>query len=85
MLTISAYSMALQDDKLYFKRDLQIYLRSLGIPFSYPTIIKYEKLGVIPSPRLTIEGFENRWRLYTGKEIRDIAEILQKQVRRQAK
>lgn len=70
--------MDIDEHKLYFKRDLQAYLKSQGLPFSYPTIIKYERIGAIPSPRYTIEGFENRWRLYTGKEIIDIAEILKK-------
>ena len=68
--------MEIDNDKLYLKRDLQLYLKKMGLPSSYPTIIKYEKMGLIPSPRRTIAGFEHKWRLYTGEEIKDIAEIL---------
>jgi len=70
--------MKIDRNKLYLKRDLQLYLKELGLPCSYPTIIKYERMGIIPSPRRTIAGFEHKWRLYTGKEIKKIASILRR-------
>jgi len=71
-------TMILDNDKLYFKKDLISYLKDQGLPYSYPTIIKYEKMKAIPSPRRMISGFKLKWRLYTGKEIKQIAKILRK-------
>lgn len=70
--------MLIDNEKLYFKKDLIAYLKNEGLPFSYPTIIKYEKMGAIPSPRRMISGFKLKWRLYTGKEIKQIAKVLRK-------
>ena len=66
----------LEDDKIYYKHDLQEYLKIRGLPYSYPTILRYERLGVIPSPRRKVDDFTNRWRVYTGLEIKQIAHIL---------
>lgn len=68
--------MELQSDRLYYKSDLQKYLKSRGLPFSYPTILRYERLGVIPSPRRKVDDFTKQWRVYTGDEIKVIANIL---------
>ena len=67
----------LEDDKNYFKKDLLAYLKSKGLPASYPTLLDYERKGIIPSPRNQIEGFKVAWRVYTGKEIKKIVNILQ--------
>lgn len=68
--------MELQSDRLYYKNDLQKYLKSKGLPFSYPTILRYERLGLIPSPRRAVDDFTRKWRIYTGDEIKVIASIL---------
>lgn len=69
-----------EDDKLYFKKDLLRFLKQQGLPHSKPTLIKYEKMGVIPSPRRRIEGFKLAWRIYTGATIKEIASILRKMI-----
>lgn len=68
--------MELQSDRLYYKNDLQKYLKSRGLPYSYPTILRYERLGVIPSPRRKVDDFTRKWRVYTGDDIKVIANIL---------
>ena len=72
--------MELEDEKNYYKHDLQAYLKSKGLPYSYPTILRYERLGVIPSPRRKVDDFTGRWRTYTGIEIKQIAHILSEKV-----
>jgi len=52
----------LEDQKLYFKKSLLLFLKQQGLPHSKPTLLKYEKLGLIPSPRRNIEGFSKNWR-----------------------
>lgn len=68
--------MELKGDRLYYKSDLQRYLKSKNLPYSYPTILRYERLGKIPSPRRKVDDFTKQWRVYTGDEIRVIANIL---------
>ena len=77
--------MKLDDEKIYLKQDLVKYLEFRGLPHSYPTILRYEKRGVIPSPRMNIKGteyleFTNKWRVYTGKTIKDIADLIEKDI-----
>lgn len=72
--------MDIQNDKYYLKKDLMAYLKGIGVASTYPTILKYERMGVIPSPRRTIEGFKINWRLYKGSEIKKIGRILSKTV-----
>jgi len=74
----------IEDNKLYFRSELEIYLKSQGLPFSKQTIIKYEKLGIIPSPRSHIDTMKKgrkRWRVYLGSEIKEIAKILRYKIK----
>jgi len=74
----------LQDNKLYFRKDLTAYLKSQGLPFSKQTILKYERMGIIPSPRSHIDTMKKgrkRWRIYTGSEIKEIAKILKYKIK----
>ena len=76
----------IEDDKIYLKRDLIAHLRSLGLPCSHPTIVKYEKLGIIPSPRRKINRDDQPdWRIYTGKELKEIGKILREQIKPNAR
>lgn len=70
-----------EDDKLYFKKDLLRYLKQKGLPHSKPTLLKYERMGIVPSPRRRIEGFKLAWRVYTGAMIKEIANIMKDQIR----
>lgn len=71
--------MEIDENRFYYKRDLIAYLKSQDLPHSQPTIIKYEKLGIIPSPRNSSSS--NNWRLYTGKELKDIANSLREKMK----
>ena len=67
--------MVIKDDKRYYRRDLEKYLKWLKLPHSHPTIIKYENDGVIPKmDRLDIGNGRSNPRYYTGKQIKKIAQ-----------
>ena len=72
------------DKNLYFRKDLSAHLKSKGLPFTKNTILKYERLGIIPSPRShvsTMKKGRKRWRVYTGAEIKEIAKILRYKIK----
>jgi len=74
----------IQDNKLYFRSDLEAYLKDQGLPSTRPTIVRYEKLGIIPSPRshiATMKKGKKGWRVYYGSEIKEIAEILKSKMK----
>jgi hypothetical protein len=73
--------MKLENDKFYLKKDLLAYLKECGLPHTYPTLLSYEKKGIVPSPRRKIEGFKVAWRMYTGAEIKEIANILKEYIK----
>lgn len=69
------------DTKLYSITDLRTYLKSLGLPSSRPTILKYEKLGIIKTSRSKlprVNGHEER--VYIWAEIEEIGKIFKKKV-----
>lgn len=66
-------------DKLYYRSDLEKYLKKQGLPHSHPTIIRYEKAGIIPSPRNQIQTQKSR--VYTWEEILEIGKILKDKIR----
>jgi hypothetical protein len=57
------------------KRFLLEALKIAGLPFSYLTLLKYERLGILPK---AINGtnirVESNFRLYTGQEILEAVE-----------
>lgn len=62
------------DEKEYSRKDLEVYLESLGLPHSHPTIIRLEKEGKIPSPRR--KHGKSLYRKYTGKQLKEIAALM---------
>ncbi len=77
----------IQLDGKYYMSDLQKFLKSIKIgngkkkkslPFSKPTLLKYEKQGKIPQAdeRISTDGS----RIYYGKTILRIAEILKNSI-----
>ena len=57
--------------KIYSKKHLLEALKSAGQPFTYASLLEYEKKGVLPKPEHAI-GFGNgRWRFYTMVEIKE--------------
>lgn len=59
--------------KVYTKKHLLDALEKEGLPASYKSLLKYEKLGIIPTNN-TAEGLGNagNWRLYTEDDIKNI-------------
>lgn len=56
--------------QLFSKQHLLQALKDNGLPYTYKSLLKYEKLGVIPSSDNAIGmGVTNRWRLYTKEQI----------------
>ena len=68
-------------DKLYRRPALEKYLEENGLPHSHPTIIKYEKRGIIPSPRQQFDDTKYPPRAYTWDEIVQIGEILRSKIK----
>ena len=59
-------------EKLYTRSELQYELKKAGLPSAYPTILRYEKTGVISKPVNAIHYVDRSWRLYTSEEIERI-------------
>lgn len=56
-------------DKLYSKKHLLKALKAAKLPASYPTMLKYETLGVLTKPQGQVIYDDRVWRFYTQKEI----------------
>ena len=64
--------------QLYSKRFLLKELKRNRLPHSYLTLLRYEKIGVIPTAKTAI-GFGNgRWRFYTEEDINTIVDRVRK-------
>lgn len=59
--------------KVYTKKHLLEALSKEGLPATYKSLLKYEKLGIIPTNG-SAEGVgtAGNWRLYTEEEIKSI-------------
>lgn len=60
--------------KILTKKHLLEALKAEGLPSSYKTLLKFERLGIIPV-RGAVERSGN-WRLYTEQEIKEIVEMV---------
>jgi hypothetical protein len=65
-------------DRFYSRKMLMVYLKSMGLPFSRPTLDNLEKKGIFKSNRLDFHDGKNIPRVFTGKEILSIAESIRK-------
>jgi hypothetical protein len=64
--------------KLYSKRILQKALKDAGLPFSYPTLLRYEKARIINRPKGEVKYADRAWRFYSLEEITTIVAIIKK-------
>ena len=69
----------LDSKRMHYRSELEAYLKSLGLPFSHPTIISYEKKGIIPSPRMRVGAGIGR-RAYTAEEMIEIGNKLKSHI-----
>lgn len=59
--------------QIFSKRYLLRALKTAGVSYSYNSLLRYEKLGVIPKAQNAIGmGTGSKWRLYTQTEIDNI-------------
>ncbi len=65
-------------NKLYPKKILQKALEDANLPHSYPTLLRYEKKGLVKRPKGEIHYTDRSWRLYSEEEIAEIVEIIKK-------
>lgn len=68
--------MEVRADKIYKKSHLSKLLEFNGLGSSYLTILRYERIGLIPSPRIMDEGLKVRQRRYTGAQMLEIVDIV---------
>jgi hypothetical protein len=60
---------------LYTSSDFRRFLKGQGLPYGRSTLIyRFEKEGVIPSPR----NPHNGWRIYTGQQMINFAKQIRK-------
>ena len=62
--------------QIFSKKHLLEALKRADQPFTYASLLQYEKKGVIPQPEHAI-GFGNgRWRFYTQDEINENVKLI---------
>ena len=61
-------------NKLYTKKYFLQALQDAGLPFSYPTILRWEEQGIIEQPIHMQEMNGKKWRFYTRSEIKENVE-----------
>lgn len=57
---------------LYSKKHLLQALREAGLPCSYPTLVRYEKEGIVSKPAGMVGYMDREWRFYTQEEIEQV-------------
>ena len=65
-------------NKLHSKIMLLKILKESGLPHSYPSLLRYERKGIIKKPKGSIHYDDRIWRFYTIEEINAIASILRR-------
>lgn len=65
-------------EQLHSKIVLLKTLKEAGLPHSYPSLLRYEKKGIIRRPIGEIKYPDRAWRFYTVEEINAIVGILRK-------
>jgi len=55
--------------QVFTKKHLAAALKEAGLPYSYPTLLNYERQGIIAKPNQNAEFVDRFWRFYTREEI----------------
>ena len=58
-------------DKFYSKKHFLKALKDAGLPFTYMTLLVWERKGIIDKPKHMQMMNEKEWRFYTKQEIED--------------
>lgn len=67
--------------ELYSKQILLEALKEAGLPHSYPSLLRYEKKGIIQRPANEIKYPDRSWRFYTIEEIDRIVIRIRKYIK----
>ena len=65
-------------EQLYSKQILLKKLRENNLPYSYPSLLRYEKKGIIQKPLGMIHYSDRSWRFYSTVEINKIVVLIRK-------
>lgn len=65
-------------EKMLTVRDLIKAMSKAGLPYTKPTLRKYEELGIIKPGVHSILYGKRVWRIYTAKEIKESVKKVQK-------
>jgi hypothetical protein len=63
---------------VYLKKHLLEALSKEGLPYSYSTLLKYERQGIIPKAKQTLTYNNSEWRTYTEREVKKIIKLIRK-------
>lgn len=61
--------------KLYGKQHLMEALKKEGLPCTKPTLLEYERQGIIPAPETIVVG-SSRVPLYSKGELKNIVKLI---------
>jgi len=70
--------------QVFTKKHLAAALKEAGLPYSYPTLLNYERQGIIAKPNQNAEYEDRFWRFYTQEEIDQAVENVRKHLEAQA-
>ncbi|MCK9319378.1 hypothetical protein [Methanoculleus sp.] len=62
----------------YPKSVLLKSLKDAGLPYTYQSVLRWEKKGLISRPKGEIKYPDRSWRFYTQEEIKEIIDIIKK-------
>lgn len=65
-------------NKLYSKQKLLEELKNAKLPHSYPSLIRYERRGIVRRPKGEVHYKDRSWRFYTAVEIERIIQKIKK-------
>lgn len=63
-------------NELFGKKQLLQALKDAGLPATYQSLLKYERLGIIRQPSSQLKYTDRSWRAYTINELREIIEAI---------
>jgi hypothetical protein len=61
-------------NELIGKKQLLQALKDAGLPCTYPTLLRFERMGLIAKPASLVAYEDRSWRFYTVEELRIIIE-----------
>src|SRR3990167_3103519 len=63
-------------ENLYSNRNLLDRLKKEGLPSSITSLIRYEKMGILPEPHYVAKFKDRSWGFYSATQIEEIVSII---------